>query len=95
MQTKSEERIVDWQFAQEQIFFVSHMSMLETAEECELVFKENDSILIPNIFQVLKAFIKAKGKPQTAIELLGSSYKGFPHMINLICSWMMYVTSLF
>ncbi|KAF0973276.1 hypothetical protein FDP41_008483 [Naegleria fowleri] len=57
-------------------------------EECERKFSENDAITNPFIFDYLKQYIKNGGKPSTIVQMLSSSYKGYPQMTSLLCDWM-------
>lgn len=58
-------------------------------EEMEaMYFQQPDSILDPHILRHLRTYIKKGGKPATVVENLSASYRGYPQMINLMCSWM-------
>ena len=57
-------------------------------DECEKRFSENDAITNPFIFEYLKQYIKNGGKPATVVQMLSSSYRGYPQMTSLICDWM-------
>ncbi len=59
-------------------------------EECEARFRENDAILNSDVSQLLRRYLKAGGKPQTVVEQLGTSYRGYQQIIDLMISWMKY-----
>ncbi|KAG0043678.1 Negative elongation factor C/D [Gryganskiella cystojenkinii] len=50
-------------------------------------FQEPDSILEPNILEIIGAFIKEGGKPLMLVNALSSSYVGMPEMCNLMSGW--------
>jgi hypothetical protein len=57
-------------------------------EECEALFRENDAIMNPDVSQLLRRYLKAGGKPQTVVEQLGDSYRGYSQITDLMVSWM-------
>ncbi|KAL0488352.1 negative elongation factor C/D [Acrasis kona] len=59
-----------------------------TLDECEAYFKEDDAIMNPDVSQQMRKYLKAGGKPQVVLEMLGSSYSGHPQITDLMVSWM-------
>lgn len=47
-----------------------------------------DAIMKPDIVDTITHFVDAGGKPDEAIQLLSTGYRGHAQMVNLICSWL-------
>lgn len=54
----------------------------------EQIMRQPDSIVEPNILQVVREYIAKGGKPQTVLELLSDNYVGFAPMASLAASWL-------
>ncbi len=52
---------------------------------------EYDSIMHPNVIQLISTYISSGGDPSLVILKLSNGYKGYAQMCNMILSWMTYV----
>ncbi|KAL3163166.1 hypothetical protein ABBQ32_009574 [Trebouxia sp. C0010 RCD-2024] len=56
--------------------------------ECEKLFTEPDSIMEPDILEVLKRYLELGGSPQNGVDFLIDKYVGYGQMASLVCSWI-------
>ncbi|KAF6256017.1 TH1 protein-domain-containing protein [Scenedesmus sp. NREL 46B-D3] len=56
--------------------------------ELEAQLRAPDSILEPEVLDLLKDYLRAGGKPQAAIEDLSENYCGYAQMCNVMCEWL-------
>lgn len=55
---------------------------------CQKELGSVDAIMRPDAIDTVTRFVRAGGKPDEAIRLLSSGYRGHAQMVNLICSWL-------
>jgi len=56
--------------------------------ESKSFLQSPDSVLEPEVLEVIRTFITEGGTPHTAIQLLAESYKGLPQMCQLLMGWL-------
>ncbi|OZJ05119.1 hypothetical protein BZG36_01368 [Bifiguratus adelaidae] len=56
-------------------------------EECRQRLCAQDSIMEPNVADIIAAFIQYKGQPSSAVAWLSESYEGVAEMCNIASEW--------
>ena len=47
-----------------------------------------DSIMEPGVTDAMKGYLEEGGEPETAIQMLADSYRGFAEMASLVGDWL-------
>jgi negative elongation factor C/D len=68
--------------------FVFIIEMASTREECLKSMSQPDSIMEPNISNLMKRFLQAGGKLTDAVDVLAKNYHATAEMINLTAEWL-------
>ncbi|KAF8064640.1 FPS1 [Scenedesmus sp. PABB004] len=60
----------------------------EALAELEAQLRAPDSVLEVGVLDLLKEYLRAGGKPQSAIEDLSENYQGYAQMCDIMCQWL-------
>ncbi|KAK9792965.1 hypothetical protein WJX73_001348 [Symbiochloris irregularis] len=64
-----------------------HVEGTQKLKDSEFLFQQEDGIMEPNIFEVLKKFIAAGGNCGYAVSDLSEKYQGYGPMSSLVVGW--------